>query len=428
MVTGDVSCNITDKDYVHVLCMANQKLAEVESIEDLVPILLELVRDVACAEASSFLIYNPDSKTLQFANIKDDQMNDASQVSVKQWIEIPLGKGIAGQVARDREPLIINDAQSNALVYKKVDKLTGFITRSILAVPVLYNEELLGVIEVINARKRQGFDSSDKDVLVSFSNLAAVALIRARLLNERLHQQTIKIQMDTAKKIQSLFSPKMPTPQNGSHAWAFSQPAAFVGGDLCDVIEMPDQSWLVYVADVSDKGLPASLIMAALWYRIRSEAHTFKGLCAMLESLNTSLHKLLSEEGFFVTIFIGQYWPRSGKFEFANGGHPSAIKIMGHEYEMIRGERGLPLGVTDHSQYRATTITLSDNESIVLMTDGVTEAMNSNAEIFGERRIIQRLKNGDGPPWGQDLLNAIKQWQANTDQNDDLTILEIWVK
>ena len=416
----------THSDQLHILFEANKKFAEVESIEQLVPILLSLAREVTHAEASSFLVFNHDRQTLRFANIKDETINNASRGSLKELIEIPMGEGIAGQVAQQKRPLIINDAQTNPLVYKKVDELTGSVTRSILAVPVLYKDELLGVIEAINPRDRTGFGSSDQDLLVSFSNLAAVAIIRARLLNERLHQQTISVQMETARKIQSLFSPKTPLPQNGSHAWAYTKPAEFVGGDLCDVIPMPDNSWLVYVADVSDKGLPAALIMAALWYRIRSEAHFFNDLCELLQGLNTSLYKLLSNEGYFVTIFIGRYWPHSGRLDFVNGGHPSALRVRENDCQAISGQRGFPLGIIDSTQYVATTTHLSPNEAIFFMTDGVTEAMNTESDLFGEQRIVHCLKNNQGPPWGQTLLNQIKAWQANSDQNDDLTILEIW--
>jgi sigma-B regulation protein RsbU (phosphoserine phosphatase) len=412
--------------YFHVLFKANQKFAEVESVDELVPILLSLAKEVTSAEASSFLLYNPDTRTLRFSDIADDKISGARQHSLKQSLEIPIGKGIAGQAAGDRQPVMVNNAQKDPRFFNKVDKLTGFETRSILAVPVLYKDKLLGVIEVINAKCKDCFDASDKDLLVSFSNLAAVAMIRARLLEQRLNQQSIEIQMRAAKKIQALFSPVLPEPKNGSHAWAFSKPAVFVGGDLYDVIPMPDGSWIVYVADVADKGLGAALIMAALWYRIRSEAQLCKDVCGLIEALNRSLHELLSAEGFFVTIFVGRYWPLTGRLEFANGGHLSAIKIDATACEPITGQRGPSLGLSASARYEATGITLNNKQSILLFTDGVTEAMNSKDELFGEERMIQCIKTGKGPPWGRALLNAVENWQANTNQNDDITILEIW--
>ena len=408
------------------LIEANQTLAQVESVENLVPLLLALAREVIGAEASSFLVYNPDRQTLRFFTIKDEHISAAAEKKLKDSVEIPIGEGIAGWVARERRPLIVKDAQKDSRFYKKADKSTGFITRSILGVPVQYGDELLGVIEVLNPIDKDAFDDSDSDLLVSFANLASVAIIRARLLEERLHQQKMEIQMETAAKIQALFRPKPPEPGSGSHFWAVSAPARFVGGDLYDVIPMADGSWLVYVADVSDKGLPAALIMVALWYRIRSEANRHPDVGKLLEVLNKSLNELLEEEGYFVTIFIGQYWPDTGRMVLANGGHDAALKMRKNGCESVQANRGPSLGITCCCQYATETVMLEHGESILFTIDGVSEAMNPRGELFGKQRVVNRVKSEPGPPWGPGLMEAVKLWQADTEPNDDLTILEIW--
>ena len=232
--------------------------------------------------------------------------------------------------------------------------------------------------------------------------------------------------METAAKIQALFRPKPPEPGSGSHFWAVSAPARFVGGDLYDVIPMADGSWLVYVADVSDKGLPAALIMVALWYRIRSEANRHPDVGKLLEVLNKSLNELLEEEGYFVTIFIGQYWPDTGRMVLANGGHDAALKMRKNGCESVQANRGPSLGITCCCQYATETVMLEHGESILFTTDGVTEAMNPQGELFGKQRVVNRVKSEPGPPWGPGLMEAVKLWQADTEPNDDLTILEIW--
>ena len=251
---------------------ANQSLAEVESLDKLVPRFLELAREVTDAEASSFLIYDPAKNILRFASVKDEIVGNKAEEILIDTIELKMGEGIAGLVAEERKPLIIKDAQKDERFYNKADASTGFVTRTLLAVPVSHGDELLGVIEVLNTKNKPHFDKADQELLTSFANLAAVAIIRARLLDERLKQQKVQIQIETAAKIQSLFRRKPPEMGSGSHIWAVSLPAGFVGGDLYDMIPMRDDSWLIYVADVSDKGLPAALVMAALWSRIRSEA------------------------------------------------------------------------------------------------------------------------------------------------------------
>jgi len=409
-----------------MLIDANQSLAEVESLDRLVPRFLDLARDVTDAEASSFLIYDSDKNVLRFASVKDEIVGDKAEEILRDTIELQMGEGIAGLVAQERKPLIIEDAQKDERFYNKADESTGFVTRTLLAVPVLHGDELLGVIEVLNTKDKPHFDSADQELLISFANLAAVAIIRARLLDERLKQQKVQIQIETAAKIQSLFRRKPPEIGSGSHIWAVSLPAGFVGGDLYDMIPMRDDSWLIYVADVSDKGLPAALVMAALWSRIRSEAPKHETVGKLLEALNAIMFDLLAEEGFFATIILGKYWPASGQMEIALGGHQSAIKIFKNECENITEKRGPSLGIMPSATFEEESVSLSQGQSILLVTDGVTEALNERGDLFGQQRLNEYLKDADGPPWGPGLLNAVKRWRGLADASDDLTILEIW--
>ncbi len=404
---------------------ANQSLAEVESLDRLVPRLLDLARDVTNAEASSFLIYDPEKNVLKFASVKDEIVGERAE-EILDSFELKMGEGIAGWVAQERKPLIIEDAQKDSRFFNKADKSTGFVTRTLLAVPVVHRDELLGIIEVLNAKDKPCFGPADQELLMSFANLAAVAIIRARLLEERLKQQKVQIQIETAAKIQSLFRRDPPDIGSGSHIWAVSLPAGFVGGDLYDMIPMRDDSWLVYVADVSDKGLAAALVMAALWSRIRSEAPKHEKVGELLEALNAIMFDLLAEEGFFATIILGKYWPATGQMEIALGGHQSAVKIFKNRCENISEQRGPSLGIMSYAKFVAERITLSRGESILLVTDGVTEALNEHGELFGQQQLADFCKNADGPPWGPGLLNAVKIWRGVAEVSDDLTILEIW--
>ena len=155
-------------------------------------------------------------------------------------------------------------------------------------------------------------------------------MLRIKSLHDTVLEQSakLKVQLNTATKIQSLFWPKMPDLKAGSHIWAVSVPAAYVGGDLYDVIPLPDDSLLAYVADVSDKGVPAALIMAALSTKIRSEARMQSEVDKLLETVNNTLHSLTSEEGFFATIVLARYWPVSGKMQLALGGHLQPLWIV----------------------------------------------------------------------------------------------------
>ena len=261
---------------------------------------------------------------------------------------------------------------------------------------------------------------------------ALVARVKSMLRIKDLHDTVLeqsaqlKVQLETATKIQSLFWPEIPGMEAGSHVWATSVPAGYVGGDLYDIIPLPDSSWLVYVADVSDKGVPAALIMAALSTRIRSEAQIQSEVGKLLETVNNSMYSLTSAEGFFATIAVARYWPSSGKLKLTLGGHFAPLWIREGAIRNLPQIEGISLGVTPDVHYDTKEIVLSPGESILFFTDGVVEAENENQDLFGNDRLAAHIRNAKGPPWGQGLLESISHWRGDSSPNDDLTILEIW--
>ncbi len=337
-----------------------------------------------------------------------------------------MGEGLAGWVASTRKPVIIQEVQQDNRFFKEADHYTGFLTRNLLCVPIAYGEELLGVIEVLNSKDKPCFDADDQEILDSFAHLAGVAIIRSRLLETQLMQQKLQIQLQAASKIQSLFCPECPKMEGGSNVWAVSLPAAFVGGDLYDLIPMPDGSWLIYVADVCGKGLAAALIMVALWARLQSEAHVHEEVDRVLERVNNTMYSLLAKEGFFATIILGRYWPAAGKLQLARGGHLPPLWVAGDGFGSIPELKGMPLGIKATPEYETKEIILEPGQSILFMTDGVTEARNEGDELFGTYRLHEHFKTTSGPPWGRSLLETVKDWRGDAEATDDLTILEIW--
>jgi len=254
------------------------------------------------------------------------------------------------------------------------------------------------------------------------------SMLRIKSLHDTVLEQStqLKKQLKTATKIQSLFWPEIPEIEAGGHIWAVSVPATYVGGDLYDVIPLPDESLLAYVADVSDKGVPAALIMAALSTKIRSESRTQNEIDELLASINNSLYNLISEEGFFASIILVKYWPVSGKMQLALGGHLQPLWIVEEGIGNIPHLNGISLGIMPNAHFEKKEITLSPGESILLFTDGLIEAENEGKELFGNERLVRYIKEKKGTHIGKGLLDEIRKWRGNANVNDDLTLLEIW--
>ena len=254
------------------------------------------------------------------------------------------------------------------------------------------------------------------------------SMLRIKSLHDTVLEQSTELekQLKTATKIQTLFWPVIPELEAGAHIWAVSIPASYVGGDLYDVIKLPDGSLLAYVADVADKGVPAALIMAALSSKIRSESRVHNDIGQLLSSLNRSMYNLISEEGFFATIVIVRFWPKYGKMQLALGGHLQPLLVVKDGLGDMPQLNGVSLGITANANYDKKEITLSPGESILLYSDGLIEAENEEKELFGNERLIRYAKHKKDRHIGEGLLDEIRRWRGNAIINDDLTMLEIW--
>ena len=408
------------------LTEANRSLAEIESLDDLLLRLMDLAKEVTAAEASLVYLYNSESRLLEIVSIKDDRFGDKADELFKGTVKMKIGEGITGWVAQNRRAVMVEDAQKDPRFSRGTDKKRNFTTRSLLCVPLVYQEELLGVLSALNSRGRPFFDNEDLAVLESFADLACVAIIRARLLEHRIEQERFRTELNAAAEIQKLFWPKIPELGEGSHVWAHSEPATSVGGDLYDVIPMPDESWLVYVADVAGKGLPAALMMAALSAKIRSIAPLHKEVDKLLASVNKEMYELMAEEGFFATMVLSKYWPKTGRVQTARAGHPYPLWVIHRGLRELPKLDGIPIGIEFATKYEKTEFVLSPGEALLFITDGVTEAENEKSELFGDGRLADYFEVANGPSWAKGLLERIGSWRGNAAMNDDLTMVEIW--
>ena len=166
-MTGDYHSNssITVPKPLKRLMEAHQILADTESVQALLPRLLDLAKNVSNAEAASLLLYNQQRGVLEFAAVRDEILGEKASEILKNSVELKLGEGIAGWVAQNRESVLIQDVQNDPRFFSQADDETGFVTRTLLCVPLLYGGDLLGVINVLNSKDKPGFDPFDEELL-----------------------------------------------------------------------------------------------------------------------------------------------------------------------------------------------------------------------------------------------------------------------
>lgn len=404
------------------LVEAGQALALVEATDELLPLLMRMAQDVTGATASSILLHDAARGVLRFTLAMNENTAGVQEI-LRKNLELRLGQGLAGWVAEHREPVLVRDAHTDPRFFSSADKVTGFSTTSLLCVPILHEEELLGVAQVLNPKGRASFADEDLDLLLSFAHLASVALVRSRLLESRLTELRMRAQFEAAADIQRHFLPPNPGNVGGCVIWGVTRPAATVGGDLYDFIPLDDSSWLVCVADIAGKGLPAALLMAAMWARLRSLAPQHREPVDLLQALNRDALQVMRGE-LFATAVLARVWPRSGQVRLALAGHLPPLVFGPERCTVISGIAGLPLGIEQDAEYQGRDLKLEPNDSLLLLTDGVTEARRVDRAFFGMERV-QKVADQARAPWGPAVLGAVDAWLEGREAGDDVTAVEI---
>ena len=208
------------------------------------------------------------------------------------------------------------------------------------------------------------------------------------------------------------------------------EPAQSVGGDFYDVLTLPNDRVGVAVADVSGKGVPAALFMMSSRTLLKGATIGYSaGPADVLKEVNQLLCNN-NETAMFVTLFFGVYNPESGDFVYANGGHnlPLLVHADGSAETLERTEDGIALGVLPDADYSARRIRLQPGDTLVLYTDGVTEAEDEDQQQFGLERLIALFR--DSPPTdaeqtNRNVFDAVREFTGAAPQFDDITCLTL---
>jgi sigma-B regulation protein RsbU (phosphoserine phosphatase) len=341
-----------------------------------------------------------------------------------------LDQGIPGHVARVRELLNVPDVSGSHYFSPAYDKLAGYQTQTVLAAPLVAGRDgrLLGVLEFLN-NVGGPFDSDDESLALAFSQHAAAALDRARLVEEIQKRQELDVSLQAAREVQRRFMPsKMPAiPGYEVATWWFPNEA--VGGDYCDVIPLPSGDVLLCVADVSGHGLGPSLLMASVRATLRTLRLADTNPQNLLEKLVTALEEDF-EYGSFITMVLCRLASSKHAIEFANAGHGPALLYQAATGGFIELEStGVPLGVIIPTEYPlGPTLAIQAGDVLVLATDGIVESMDKRGQQFGLDRLkqlITRLAKAPIHEIARGIGREVELHYVGDSPPDDLTVLAL---
>jgi sigma-B regulation protein RsbU (phosphoserine phosphatase) len=296
-----------------------------------------------------------------------------------------------------------------------------------LCVPLTYRGQTIGVIRVYTS-KRYEFRESEEALLRSIGSQAAAAIITNRLWCEQAEADRVQHQVTAAGEIQRRMLPiGVPNPV-GLGLGCIYDPSLQLGGDFYDLIELPDGSFGVCVADVVGKGLPAALLMASIRSALR--VHAFNGLEVNQVVANLNGHLCRDTlAGEFATLFYGTFSPDGRRFVYCNAGHTTPLILRGDEFtELTAG--GLVIGVLADELYEQAEILLKSGDVLVIVTDGVTEAMDFDGRIYGDTRLresIRKHRELNAQQLAGQLHWDVRRYAGLAPQSDDITIMVVKV-
>ncbi len=272
-------------------------------------------------------------------------------------------------------------------------------------------------------------------VMVNALGMGVFAYMYHNVMREHRRERS-RLRMESELRVAHDIQMSMvPPPSPDPDAWpcpelrAVLRPARDVGGDLYDYfVEEGGERLFVVVGDVSGKGVPAALYMALTRTLLSAEAGRHGSPDEILAAANDELCRR-NDSGMFVTVFMGVLDLRDGRLSYCSGGHNPPYRVTpSGEVSPLEGPQGIVLGVFPGSDYGLASVTLGRGDSLVLYTDGVTEAMDGEGRMFGEERLTAFLAGRRGSPPDElcgGLLDEVGRFASGADQSDDITVLAL---
>jgi sigma-B regulation protein RsbU (phosphoserine phosphatase) len=357
----------------------------------------------------------------------------ANPIALESYLRlhsIVPGEGVIGRVWQTAQSVCFNELSQAPELAKLRD--TAFGTASVMAASLSYGKQDLGVLAVANGPMGAPFSQGDFVVFKSIAEQSAFALYNAIIYSMANEKKRLDHDLEIARDIQRILLPAEAPAINGFQISGINVPARQVSGDYFDYIRVDEGRLGVAIADVSGKGVPASLIMAICRSVLRAEAAGNPSPADVLRKVNRQLYPDIKEDMFISMAYLILDHERDG-VTLARGGHdaPLLYKRQLQSVTPIKSP-GMVLGIDSGNVFDRLTadfaVPLERDDCLVLYTDGVTEALNTEGDEFGLERTIEAVRASvtDGAQAiVKRVIDDVRNFTGSNPQNDDITLIAI---
>jgi serine phosphatase RsbU (regulator of sigma subunit) len=397
----------------------NKTLARSLALDEVLPQLLESLFTIFVQADRGFIVLRGADGSLQprWTKYRRDDDTTAARIS----------RTIINGVMESKEALLLADASGDQR-FDMAQSITDFSIRSVMCAPLTDSEDnVLGALQLDTLEQRNRFRDEDLGVFVSIASQAGMAIVNAELHEKALERQSLQRELEVAHEVQMRFLPHKPPQITGFDFYGYYRPAnQMIGGDYYDYFSLPNNHLATIVADVSGHGIASALLMAKLSADARFCLATLTEPGEVLSQLNELLCEDKATDRFVTTVLV-VFDPAVNEFQMAVAGHnPPIMRRHDGRLELIGEDvTGLPLGMQTGHQYQQTRITFAPNDTLVLYTDGIIDAMDRADERYGDDRFRKRIQQTCGliSDVGLDLIGDVQRFTDGESQNDDMCLV-----
>jgi phosphoserine phosphatase RsbU/P len=395
-----------------------RELTSILNVDELLKRIAELLSRLIDYQMFSILLVDAAGEKLQH------RFSLRFQENIQLKHDVPLGDGLVGYAARHRQAVLVPDVSKDPRYISLNPE-----TRSELAVPLIYKDKVIGVLDLEHT-KRGFFTEDHKRTVTTLAAQVAIAIENARLYEEIARQEKrLERDLALARELQFRLLPQsLPKMPNLEVAAKF-KPARAIGGDLYDFVNYSLDHMGMVIGDVSGKGAPAAIYAALVSGILRSHAPIEPGPAEMLRAVNFSLGERRIE-GQFVSLIYAVWDDRNRSLKIANSGLPRPLYVHDGKIEVIEAT-GLPLGLFDDAEYDEFTFKAKPGDMFVFFSDGIMDARNRTGDMFGRHRteaVISSCAEISADCVVKSLFKAAAEHSGGEEAFDDETVVAIKVK
>lgn len=397
----------------------SNNLAQTLSLSDILPKLLDSLFKIFVQADRGFVVMRTktDGPLVPVA-VKSRRPGDEERMRISRTI--------VEEAMKSKKAFLSADAASDER-FGMAQSIADFSIRSLVCAPMVSGDgEPLGVIQIDTLNQRARFTDEDLEVLASVASQAAVAIDNAKMHEQVVAQRALQRDMELARQMQRTLLPSKPPQVPGYFFFDYYQAARQVGGDYYDYVQLPGGRYAVIVGDVAGKGVPAALMMARLSADVRFSLASEPDPAKAIQQINEGFaHHDWSDR--FVTMIAAVLNPRTNELTMVNAGHmaPFLRRHGGAVLEIGEEATGLPLGVAPGFEYQSYTHVLEPGDVLTLFTDGFSEAMNGERELYGLERLKAQISSQavNVADFGGHILEDVRQFVNGVDQSDDMCLV-----